>query len=37
MCFIFFQETLRKAEEIFGSDNKDLYLLFQGLLSRNLH
>jgi len=31
------QETLRKAEEIFGSDNKDLYLSFQGLLNRNLH
>lgn len=30
-----FQETLRKAEEIFGADNKDLYLLFQGLLNRN--
>lgn len=32
-----FQETLRKAEEIFGMDNKDLYLLFQGLLNRNSH
>lgn len=29
------EETLRKAEEIFGTDNKDLYLLFQGLLNRN--
>ncbi|XP_017224192.1 uncharacterized protein At4g15545 isoform X2 [Daucus carota subsp. sativus] len=29
------EETLRKAEEIFGADNKDLYLLFQGLLNRN--
>ncbi|KAK9684107.1 hypothetical protein RND81_10G186800 [Saponaria officinalis] len=28
-------ETLRKAEEIFGPDNKDLYISFQGLLSRN--
>lgn len=31
------EETLRKAEEIFGTDNKDLYLLFQGLLNRNIH
>ncbi|XP_021673282.2 uncharacterized protein At4g15545 isoform X2 [Hevea brasiliensis] len=31
------EETLRKAEEIFGMDNKDLYLLFQGLLNRNIH
>ncbi|KAJ7982018.1 WAT1-related protein [Quillaja saponaria] len=30
-------ETLRKAEEIFGTDNKDLYLSFQGLLNRNVH
>ncbi|KAJ4835543.1 hypothetical protein Tsubulata_028431 [Turnera subulata] len=30
------EETLRKAEEIFGTDNKDLYLSFQGLLSRNV-
>ncbi|KAI3675675.1 hypothetical protein L1987_85267 [Smallanthus sonchifolius] len=29
------EETLRKAEEIFGSDNKDLYLSFQALLNRN--
>ncbi|XP_040865680.1 uncharacterized protein At4g15545 isoform X1 [Glycine max] len=29
------EETLRKADEIFGSDNKDLYLSFQGLLNRN--
>ncbi|VFQ91700.1 unnamed protein product [Cuscuta campestris] len=29
------EETLRKAEEIFGKDNKDLYMLFQGLLNRN--
>ncbi|KAI3876609.1 hypothetical protein MKX03_013311 [Papaver bracteatum] len=29
------EETLRKAEEIFGTDNKDLYLSFQGLLNRN--
>lgn len=31
------EETLRKAEEIFGTDNKDLYASFQGLLSRNVH
>ncbi|KAI4366009.1 hypothetical protein MLD38_021938 [Melastoma candidum] len=30
------EETLRKAEEIFGLDNKDLYLSFQGLLNRNM-
>ncbi|KAK7405425.1 hypothetical protein VNO78_06705 [Psophocarpus tetragonolobus] len=29
------EETLRKADDIFGSDNKDLYLSFQGLLNRN--
>lgn len=31
------EDTLRKAEEIFGTDNKDLYLSFQGLLNRNVH
>ncbi|KAF7834632.1 Cyclin-T1-5 [Senna tora] len=31
------EETLRKAEEIFGTDNKDLFLSFQGLLNRNVH
>ncbi|KAK9275603.1 hypothetical protein L1049_022870 [Liquidambar formosana] len=31
------EETLRKAEDIFGTDNKDLYLSFQGLLNRNIH
>lgn len=31
------EETLRKAEDIFGMDNKDLYLSFQGLLNRNIH
>ncbi|XVE52826.1 hypothetical protein DITRI_Ditri02bG0155300 [Diplodiscus trichospermus] len=31
------EETLRKAEEIFGIDNKDLFLSFQGLLNRNIH
>ncbi|TXG71201.1 hypothetical protein EZV62_006136 [Acer yangbiense] len=31
------EETLKKAEEIFGTDNKDLYAYFQGLLNRNMH
>ncbi|KAF5728101.1 Interactor of constitutive active ROPs 2 [Tripterygium wilfordii] len=31
------EETLRKAEEIFGTDKKDLYVSFQGLLNRNVH
>ncbi|XP_042004872.1 uncharacterized protein At4g15545-like [Salvia splendens] len=31
------EEALRKAEEIFGTDNKDLYISFQGLLNRNPH
>ncbi|CAH8381187.1 unnamed protein product [Eruca vesicaria subsp. sativa] len=30
------EETLRKADEIFGEDNKDLYLSFQGLINRNM-
>lgn len=30
------QETLAKAEEIFGAENKDLYLSFQRLLNRNV-
>lgn len=30
------EETLRKADEIFGSENKDLYQSFEGLLSRHL-
>jgi hypothetical protein len=30
------EETLRKADEIFGLDNKDLYMSFDGLLSRHL-
>ncbi|CAK9860564.1 unnamed protein product [Sphagnum jensenii] len=30
------EETLRKADEIFGVDNKDLYIAFDGLLSRHL-
>lgn len=31
------EETLRKAEEIFGADNRDLYTIFEGLIARNLH
>ncbi|KAM0954279.1 putative transcription factor bZIP family [Dioscorea sansibarensis] len=31
------EETLQKADEIFGPDNKDLYAIFEGLISRNLH
>ncbi|KAL3749311.1 hypothetical protein ACJRO7_010421 [Eucalyptus globulus] len=31
------EETLRKAEEIFGPDNKDLYVIFEGLITRNVH
>lgn len=31
------EETLRKAGEIFGPDNKDLYAIFEGLITRNLH
>ncbi|XP_077253387.1 uncharacterized protein At4g15545-like isoform X2 [Tasmannia lanceolata] len=30
------EETLKKTEDIFGIDNKDLYLSFQGLLNRNM-
>uniref|UniRef100_A0ACD5WBW8 Uncharacterized protein n=1 Tax=Avena sativa TaxID=4498 RepID=A0ACD5WBW8_AVESA len=30
------EETLKKAEEIFGPEGKDLYLSFQGLLNRSL-
>eukprot|EP00249_Psilotum_nudum_P019247 c27162_g1_i1 orf=472-1446(+) len=30
------EETLRKADEIFGSENKDLYVAFEGLLGRHL-
>jgi len=30
------EETLRKADDIFGPDNKDLYIAFDGLLSRHL-
>uniref|UniRef100_J3M723 At4g15545-like C-terminal domain-containing protein n=1 Tax=Oryza brachyantha TaxID=4533 RepID=J3M723_ORYBR len=31
------EDTLRKADEIFGPDNKDLYSLFEGLITRNIH
>lgn len=30
------EETLRKADEIFGQDNKDLYAIFEGLIMRNV-
>ncbi|KAJ7980178.1 PH-response transcription factor pacC/RIM101 [Quillaja saponaria] len=29
--------TLQKADEIFGPDNKDLYTIFEGLITRNVH
>ncbi|KAJ4823654.1 hypothetical protein Tsubulata_032510 [Turnera subulata] len=29
------EETLRKADEIFGADNKDLYAIFEALITRN--
>ncbi|KAM7258800.1 hypothetical protein ACFE04_014541 [Oxalis oulophora] len=31
------EETLRKANEIFGPDNRDLYTIFEGLITRNVH
>ncbi|XP_073125473.1 uncharacterized protein At4g15545-like [Henckelia pumila] len=31
------EETLRKADEIFGSDNKDLYATFEALIMRGGH
>ncbi|XP_058210310.1 uncharacterized protein At4g15545 isoform X2 [Rhododendron vialii] len=31
------EETLQKADEIFGPDNKDLYGIFEGLITRNIH
>ncbi|CAI9284693.1 unnamed protein product [Lactuca saligna] len=31
------EETLRKADEIFGPDNKDLYVILEGLITRNFH
>ncbi|XP_011071506.1 uncharacterized protein At4g15545 [Sesamum indicum] len=30
------EETLQKADEIFGPDNKDLYAIFEGLITRNI-
>ncbi|XP_019439742.1 PREDICTED: uncharacterized protein At4g15545-like isoform X6 [Lupinus angustifolius] len=30
-------ETLQKVDEIFGSENKDLYAIFEGLITRNVH
>lgn len=35
-CLAGVQETLRKADETFGPENKDLYIAFDGLLSRHL-
>lgn len=31
------EETLKKADEIFGPENKDLYTIFEGLITRNVH
>ncbi|CAM8995061.1 unnamed protein product [Rhodiola kirilowii] len=31
------KDTLRKVDEIFGPDNKDLYAIFEGLIMRNAH
>ncbi|KAJ1395158.1 hypothetical protein SESBI_33529 [Sesbania bispinosa] len=31
------EETLQKADEIFGPENRDLYTLFEGLIARNVH
>ncbi|KAF3457281.1 hypothetical protein FNV43_RR01938 [Rhamnella rubrinervis] len=31
------EETLKKADEIFGPENKDLYAIFEGLITRSLH
>ncbi|KAK9992421.1 hypothetical protein SO802_027406 [Lithocarpus litseifolius] len=31
------EETLQKADEIFGQENKDLYAIFEGLITRNVH
>ncbi|ESW26198.1 hypothetical protein PHAVU_003G098800 [Phaseolus vulgaris] len=31
------EETLRKADEIFGPENNDLYNIFEGLINRNVH
>lgn len=32
--YLLMQETLTKAQQIFGTENKDLYLSFHGLLYR---
>ncbi|KAJ8766325.1 hypothetical protein K2173_022384 [Erythroxylum novogranatense] len=31
------EETLKKADEIFGPENRDLYAIFEGLITRSLH
>ncbi|XP_052191210.1 uncharacterized protein At4g15545 isoform X5 [Diospyros lotus] len=31
------EDTLRKADEIFGPDNKDLFIIFEGLINRNVN
>ncbi|XP_039072158.1 uncharacterized protein At4g15545-like [Hibiscus syriacus] len=31
------EETLRKANEIFSPENRDLYAIFEGLINRSLH
>lgn len=31
------EETLQKANDIFGPDNRDLYAIFEGLITRNIH
>ncbi|TKY72058.1 hypothetical protein E2542_SST00794 [Spatholobus suberectus] len=31
------EETLQKANEIFGPENEDLYAIFEGLITRNVH
>jgi len=30
------EDTLRKADEIFGPENKDLYTIFESLITRNV-
>ncbi|RLN30269.1 hypothetical protein C2845_PM05G24910 [Panicum miliaceum] len=30
------EDTLRKADEIFGPENKDLYIIFESLITRNV-
>ncbi|KAK1436019.1 hypothetical protein QVD17_01794 [Tagetes erecta] len=31
------EDTLRIADDIFGPENKDLYVIFEGLITRNVH